>query len=376
MKIAMIIPSLYSQGAEYVVATLARELSARGHIIELWLSQIHRDIQENEPGRKPFSVPSNIVVRYMPSRRARYNILAMRRLVKNVRPDVVLVHATPYALPLALATLGLRYTKIIHVEHLSGIGVDSCGRRVETVRGVVSWFRNWLMRRYIAIFTVSNGNASAIARMTNYPRNCIYTVYNPVVDDVFYRKAACEPNHPWLRDKTGYVFVAAGAFCSFKNHQLLLRAFSEVVKYKPESRLIIYGEGRLRTEYETLIKRLGITSKVSLPGFTNNLPAELKVADCFVVSSLIESFSVVLVEALAVGIKVLSTDCPYGPPEILQGGKYGRLIKNNDVDEMAHGMLDMINGKGVISQLEAWRMYTGSVVAERYEYYIKKALSL
>jgi glycosyltransferase involved in cell wall biosynthesis len=90
--------------------------------------------------------------------------------------------------------------------------------------------------------------------------------------------------------------------------------------------LIIFGEGGLRSEYERLIEELGIGDSVSLPGFTNNLPAELKGGACFVVSSLIESFSVVLVEALASGVPVVSTDCPYGPGEILKRGKYGTLV--------------------------------------------------
>ena len=123
----------------------------------------------------------------------------------------------------------------------------------------------------------------------------------------------------------------------------------------------------MRNEYERLIRDLGIEDSVSLPGFTDNLPAELKGASCFVVSSLIESFSVVLVEALASGVPVVSTDCPYGPGEILQRGKYGILVKNDDVTSLAEGILKVLRGEGIKPPPESYAPFTIDAVVDRYE---------
>ena len=103
------------------------------------------------------------------------------------------------------------------------------------------------------------------------------------------------------------------------------------------------------------------------PGYTDNLPAEIKAADAFIVSSNIESFSIVLVEALAAGTPVISTDAPYGPPEILQNGKYGILVKRNNPDALADGILQVLNGHAIPPTPEAYERFTLPNTVKRYE---------
>ena len=134
-----------------------------------------------------------------------------------------------------------------------------------------------------------------------------------------------------------------------------------------KARLVIFGEGGEREFYLNLIKELGIEDSVNLPGFTDNLPAELKSASGFVVSSKVESFSVVLVEALASGVPVVSTNCPYGPAEILHSGQYGILVNNNDLDALADGITFVLSGKGVAPRPEMVSQYTVGAVVDRYE---------
>ena len=309
-----------------------------------------------------------------PARRARESVFAFRKIIGQGDYDIIICQSGSYTYPLAVMSYIMRKPPVlIHVEHSSGFGTDGFGNRIEPSFSVRGWLRNVLFRRMDAQFTVSEGTADAIARMTGYPRERIYTVYNPVVDDVFYRKLGSEPSHPWLSDGEFPVVVAAGAFCSFKNHILLLRSWAEVVK-KHKARLVIFGEGGMRGEYEELIRKLGIADSVSLPSFTDNLPAALKHAACFVVSSTIESFSVVLVEALAAGTPVVSTDCPYGPREILQEGKYGILVKNNDVQALAEGILNVLRGHGIKPPPEAWAPFTVDAIVNRYECAIRDVI--
>ena len=367
MKIAMIGTSLFHQGVEYVLAALARGLSNHEHDVTVILSKYHEDWQKGHPDWKPFELESLVKILILPARHGRESVFSLRKVLRSGRFDVVLNHAASFCYPMIASAILMRNRPaLINVEHLGGIGVDARGRKIEprsTLRGrLFQMFK----RRLDAQFTVSEGTADAITRMTGFPRPRIYTVYNPAVDDVFERKRKESSAHPWLREATLPVVVAAGAFAACKNHVLLLRAWEEVIK-RFQARLVIFGEGGLRSEYERLIEELGIGDSVSLPGFTNNLPAELKGASCFVVSSLIESFSVVLVEALASGVPVVSTDCPYGPGEILQRGKYGTLVKNDDATALAEGILKVLNGQGIKPPPESYAPFTIDAVVNRYE---------
>lgn len=367
MKIAFLGVSLFHQGAEYVLAALARGFAAHGHDVTVILSKYHEDWQKAHPEWKPFELGDNVHVIVLPTRRGRESVLSLRKVFKSGRYDIVLNHAASFCIPMIASTFLLKSRPLqVHVEHLSGIGVDAKGQRIEPRRTFIRYLLNRLTFLLDAQFTVSEGTANAITRMTGFPKDRIYTVYNPVIDDVFKCKCQELPKLPWMMEKTVPIVVAAGAFSEFKNHSLLLRAWKEVIK-KKNARLVILGDGGLRSEYERLIKELNIEDSVSLPGFTNNLPAELKGASCFVVSSFIESFSVVLVEALASGVPVVATDCPYGPGEILKRGKYGILVKNNDVTALAGGILKVLNGEGINPPQESHAPFTIDAVVERYE---------
>lgn len=367
MKIALIGVSLFHQGAEYVLAALARGFAAHGHDVTVILSKYHEDWQKAHPDWRSFELGDNVHVVVLPTRRGRESVLSLRRVFKRGQYDVVLNHAASFCIPMIVAAFFLRNRPLlVNVEHLGDIGVNDEGQKIEPQRTFIRYLLNRLTLLLDAQFTVSEGTADAISRMTGFPRSRIYIVYNPVIDEVFKSKFQESPKHPWLINQSGQVVVAAGAFSRCKNYSLLLSAWKEVIKNN-NARLIIFGEGRLRSEYERIIKELNLENYVSLPGFTNNLPAELKGASCFVVSSFIESFSVVLVEALASGVPVVATDCPYGPGEILKRGKYGVLVKNNDVVALAEGVLKVLNGEGVMPFAESYAPFTIDAVVERYE---------
>lgn len=367
MRIALIGTTLFHQGAEFVLATLARGFAEHGHDVTVVLSKYQTDWQQAHPDWVPFELCKDIRLIIQPKRRARESVFSLRCILKAGNYDVVMCHSGQYTYPLVLASFGLKNRPVlIHVEHSSGVGTTEDGRMMDPHFSLSTFLKNKIKSFVDAQFTVSEGTADAISRMTGYPRSRIYTVYNPVIDAVYKSKLAQEARHPWLKNKLVPVVVAAGAFCSFKNHPLLFRAFADVIKQLP-ARLIVFGEGGLRREYEQIVQSLGISEYVSLPGFTDNLPSELRQADCFVVSSKIESFSVVLVEALAAGTPVVSTNCPYGPPEILKNGEYGILVENGSATSLAKGILRVLTGHGIPPPQEAIAPYTVEATVARYE---------
>jgi glycosyltransferase involved in cell wall biosynthesis len=122
-----------------------------------------------------------------------------------------------------------------------------------------------------------------------------------------------------------------------KNFSLLLAAFARLRAQRP-ARLLILGEGRERLRLEAAAHELGIDADVALPGHVDNPYAAFSRASLFVLSSDWEGLPTVLIEALACGCPVVSTDCPSGPAEILERGRYGSLVPVGDAVALAHAM--------------------------------------
>lgn len=365
MRIAIVGTSLFGQGAEYAMASLARGLVARGHVVDVIVSHIHRDLVER--GRMPFQLDGRVGLVVLHVRRARWSVPELTFLLARRRYDAVMSHANTFVLPLAIAVrLSCSGARLIKVEHLGGIGCDSHGNALATPTGRMNLVWRFVRSSLSAQFAVSTGVAEAVARFERYPRERIYVVYNPVVDDDFHRKLAVEP--VLLPDdfRNRPVVMAAGAFCEIKHYDLLIRAFARIDR-SLDARLVIYGDGPCRRQYEDLIGRLGLQARVLLPGFVNNLPAQLRLAACFVCTSWVESFSIVLVEALAAGVPVVSTDAPTGPSEILADGAYGRLVPRDDEDKLVEAICDVLRGGVQPVPEESWRRFSAEAVLDRYE---------
>lgn len=162
-------------------------------------------------------------------------------------------------------------------------------------------------------------------------------IYNPVVDSWLYQKSQAAIAHPWFQVDQPPVILAVGRLTAQKDYETLLKSFAKV-RQRLCVRLIIFGDGPMRDQLEALVRSLAMEDDVLLPGFVDNPYAYMGRASVFVLSSVWETFGMVLVEALACGCPVVSTDCDYGPAEILENGRYGRLVPVKDVDEIAHAL--------------------------------------
>lgn len=135
------------------------------------------------------------------------------------------------------------------------------------------------------------------------------------------------------------VIVAAGRLAKQKNFELLIRSFSEFHKEHSDYKMIIYGEGKMRSELENLIKELKLDSKITLPGIKTNLLQLINSAAMFVLSSDYEGMPNVLLEAMCMGMPVISTDCPSGGPrQLIENGVNGLLVPVNDIMALSDAM--------------------------------------
>ena len=184
---------------------------------------------------------------------------------------------------------------------------------------------------------ISRGTTAELEGIPGMARDRIHTIYNPVVSTELDRRARESPRHPWFDDRPCPVILAIGRMKKVKDFSTLLRAFARLLVRRP-ARLIVLGKGRLQPSLLSLARELGIAEHVDFPGFKENPYAFLAKADLFVLSSRHEALPTVLIEAMACGCPVVSTDCPFGPREILEDGRLGPLVPVGDAEALADAM--------------------------------------
>lgn len=224
----------------------------------------------------------------------------------------------------------------------------------------------FVISRYDSFMSVSKGSCVLFEKLMGLNVGDVKVVYNPVLDNTYYDKLSKEPYCDWLKNKIMPTMVAAGAFSEIKGHLVLFEAIRIANETTPV-RLVLFGKGHLQKNYEKWIAENHMQERILLAGHTSNLPAEIKKSDAFVISSQKESFSVVLVEAMAADILVISTDCPYGPPELLQYGKYGVLVPVGDSKAMAQAIVNQVNNPRKPAPKEAWTPFALEKVVFAYE---------
>jgi glycosyltransferase involved in cell wall biosynthesis len=193
-------------------------------------------------------------------------------------------------------------------------------------------------RRANAIIAVSQGVADDLVNNIGVSRNKTHVIYNPIVTPALLEKMQIVPSHPWFVPGTPPVVLAVGRLTAQKDYPALLHAFA-LARQEREMHLLILGEGEKRFELEAMVSSLGLENDVQMPGFVPNPYMYMARASVFVLSSAWEGFSNVIAEALACGVPVVSTDCPSGPAEILENGKFGKLVPVGDPNAMARAIL-------------------------------------
>jgi glycosyltransferase involved in cell wall biosynthesis len=210
-----------------------------------------------------------------------------------------------------------------------------------------------LMHRYYpradALVTVSRDLADDLSQFAGIERRRIGTIYNPVVDERVLAAAAEVPDHPWMRGGDVPVVLGAGRLERRKGFATLVRAVALLRRRRP-LRLVILGGGKTakgeaadRAELEALIAELKIGDDVSLPGFKPNPYAYMARSAVFVLASEYEGLPGVLIQAMACGCPVVSTDCRTGPREILEDGRFGPLVPVGDPQAMAEAVGRMLD---------------------------------
>ena len=327
-KIALFLPNLSGGGAERITVYLAEGFAKKGFQTDLVLSQAIG------PYLSQVSPDVNLVDLDVP--RALLSVKSLAHYLRAKKPTAI-ISALNYTNLLALLAArlsGFRGKTIVTIHNqLTVPSEKSPSLKAKVIMS--------LMRRFYSIadeiVAVSNGVADDASSVLNLRRDRVKTIYNPVISDAVLARGKEMPNDDWLKTPGPPVALAIGRLHEQKDFPNLLRAFRHV-RDKLECRLIILGEGPDRPELESLVRELKLENSVKLPGFVDNPYAYLNYANVFVLSSKWEGLPTVLIEALAFGKAIVSTNCKSGPDEILQNGEFGALVPIGDSKALAEAI--------------------------------------
>lgn len=328
--IAIFIPSLRGGGAERAMVGLANGFARYGYQVDLVLADANGVFKQE--------ISEAVRIVNLDSKRMAASIFRLARYLRLSRPDVLLSAMTHVNLTAIWARYLARVSTRLVISERSTFSQALKGLRG---RRVMTWLMPQLVRFFYpsadAVVSVSKGVQEDLLRHVILPSTVTHVAYNPVVDDGLLQRAAEPIEHPWFAAGTPPVVLAVGRFTDAKNFPLLLRAFAHV-RSKRSCRLMILGEGSLRHTLETQVSDLALGTDVLLPGFVDNPLPYMRQASVFVLSSSWEGLPGVLIQAMACGCRVVSTDCPSGPREILEGGIWGDLVPLQDEVALAEAI--------------------------------------
>ncbi len=318
-KIAIFIPNLQGGGAERICVTLANEL-AKNKNYDVSLLVLEKTGSYWDQLSKKINVVS------FNKGRMRFAVLPLARYLFSNKPDVLMMNLHYTVVWGALAkVMSFSTSRVIAVYHR-----DLASEKLPVVqKAALKLFQPFIQLN----IGVSEGVSNSVAALLGTQKK-IKTIYNPIITADLYKNASRHVSHRWFKAKHPPVIIAVGRFHPQKNFPLLLEAFAEVRLRYSKARLLILGDGAERPKLEALVKKLGLSGSVEMPGFVANPYAYMRRAKLFVLSSDYEGLPTVLVEALACGCPVVATNCPSGPDEILQGGKYGQLVTPGNKEEL------------------------------------------
>ncbi|MGZ6315785.1 MAG: glycosyltransferase [Anaerolineales bacterium] len=331
-QVAFFLPHLGGGGTERMVAALANGMSIRGYRVDMilvravgvYLQTLHENIHvvDLRANNSYASLPR--LIAYLRQRRPRVLVSAL-----NVTNSIALI---------ARWLSASRCLVAIRIEN-----TISMQRRIPWRKAVEKVLLKLIYPHADRIIAVSRAVAADASKYVGLSPSRIDVVYNPVITPSLFHGESQVPMHPWFAEGCPPVILGAGRLTPQKDFVTLLKAFAVIRRERP-ARLIILGDGIERNMLLAMAREMRIENDVDMPGFVADSFAFMKSCAVFVLSSIYEGLPTVLIEALASGCPVISTDCPGGSTEILAEGAFGELVPVGDPTAMAVAIGRILEG--------------------------------
>ena len=356
-RIALFLPSLAGGGAQRMILNLAGGFAARDFATDLVLTKSQGPYLSN--------IPPDVRVLDLQAPRMLKSLPALVRYLRAEQP-IALLSTLTYANVLAIWAKKLANvpTRVV-VREATTLSEETSRNAVLFKDKIMPLIVRHTYPRADGIVAVSEGVARDLAQITRVPLSSIHVLANPVVTPELSSLASEPLNHAWFSLLDSPVVLGAGRLSKEKDFPTLIRAFAKVRKRR-RARLMILGEGGERPRLEALVKELGLQEDVSLPGFVQNPFAYMARSALFVLSSTWEGLPGVLIQALACGTPVVSTDCESGPRQILQNGRFGRLVPVADISALATAIMESLEKPRPAVPQAAWKCFGQDAAVEQY----------
>jgi glycosyltransferase involved in cell wall biosynthesis len=356
-SICLFLPSLHAGGAERMMVNLATSLAQRGADVRVVLAKAQGELIKDLP-------LENVQMVDLHCRRVLTSVLPLAGYLRREKPAVMLSaldHANLAAIfAKKIARVSTRLVVSVRTT-VTKATADTTLLRARLFPLAIRWFYD----DADAVIAVSEGTANDLLRFCPLSPDKVHVIYNPVITPHLFKKAEEPALHRWFNDPAVPVILGTGRLTRAKDFSTLIRAFSFVRK-KIDARLLILGEGEERPKLESLCRTLNLKNDVELPGYVSNPYPYMKRAAVFVLSSRWEGLPSVLIEALALGTKVVATDCPSGPREILADGKWGRLVPVGDAGKLAEAILETLRQPKTTVDKQSLLRFTVDYAVEQY----------
>lgn len=357
MRILFYINTLNTGGAERVMANLANQFAKDNDVIFVTSKKTEKEYELSQQVERYVLDKDNVI-----SGRIIQNvnrICNLRRIIKEKKPDIVVSFMAEANFRSIIASIGLSCKTLVSVRNEPRR--EYAGKLGYIVGKFILPFADG------CVFQTEDAKKWFSKRLRNKSR----IIFNAVKED-FYATERCI--------KKGRI-VTCGRLEAQKNHIMLIRAIKQLESKEKNYELHIYGDGKLKKEIENEINELRLSKKIKLMGVTKDVCKVLSEADLFVMSSDYEGMPNALLEAMAVGVPVIATDCPCGGPKMILGNNdNGLLVKVGDVEEMAEAIWSLLSDEHKMAEysergkkkameffpdevFEQWNQYIKDIVA-------------
>lgn len=319
MRITFLLASLGSGGAERVVSLLANKMAERGNQVEIVCLKFNDVYYQTDSRVK-------VTLAMQQTKNRLTEVFWLRKYLKQQKPDVVIPFTEGVYCFTILSLLGTGIP-IIASERLDPAAMSST-RKV--LKRLLLPFAEWLV---VQTQSIKEYFPKSIQKKTSI-------IYNPVNDEVFHQIE----NGELKIENEGRLnrIISVGRLYPQKNQEMMIRAFSKVADEFPDWQLVIFGEGPLRAELEFLVSSFKLQNRVLLPGRTEHVIEELRKSRIFCMSSDYEGMSNAMIEAICVGLPVVTTRVS-GTEELIENCENGFLVEIGDECGLADSMFKLMS---------------------------------
>ena len=324
MKITFITDTLQAGGAERVISILANRLQEREYEIEIICLRMHKVFYEFNPSVKLTFAEDYVNGGFLKK------MIWLRKYIKQQQPSVVIAFMVGVYVVTLLSLIGTKQRIIV-------------SERIDP-RKTSKKIRNIL--RYMVLPLVQHMVVQTENIKSYFPafiRKRTSIIFNPVTEAVF------ETETDDVVKKKRLINV--GRLYDQKNQRMLIDAFSKVKEQFPDYELAIFGEGPLQEELQNFINEKGVSNSVKLMGKSSQIIEELKTSEIFCLSSDYEGMSNAMIEAVCLGLPVVTTDIS-GARDVIVDGENGYIVNVNDADGFANAISKILSDKELMQRME------------------------